>query len=39
VDQRFALRRAVEGWPGTHGQTDLLSAQEKDDLLAYLMSL
>jgi DNA-binding beta-propeller fold protein YncE len=39
VDQRFALRRAVEGWPGKHGNADTLNAQEKDDLLAYLMSL
>lgn len=39
VDQRFALRRAVEGWPGRHGHADALSDQEKNDLLAYLMSL
>lgn len=39
VDQRFALRRAVEGWPKTHGRADQLTEQEKDDLLAYVMSL
>ena len=39
VDQRFALRRAVEGWPSKHGHADLLTDQEKDDLLAYVMSL
>ncbi len=39
VDQRFALRRAIEGWPGKHGHADQLTAQEKNDLLAYVMSL
>lgn len=39
VDQRFALRRAVEGWAGKHGHADQLSEQEKNDLLAYVMSL
>ena len=39
VDQRFALRRAVEGWAGKHGHADALSEQEKNDLLAYVMSL
>ncbi len=39
VDQRFALRRAVEGWAGKHGHADQLTEQEKDDLLAYVMSL
>jgi len=39
VDQRFALRRAIEGWPGKHGHADQLTEQEKNDLLAYVMSL
>ncbi len=39
VATRFALKRAVEGWPGKHGHTDKLSEQEKNDLLAYVMSL
>ena len=39
VDQRFALRRAIEGWAGKHGHADQLSEQEKNDLLAYVMSL
>lgn len=39
VDARFCLRVAVEKWAGTHGHADLLSAEEKDDLLAYVMSL
>lgn len=39
VDDRFPLRRAIEGWPGKHGHADQLSAQEKNDLLAYVLSL
>jgi hypothetical protein len=39
VDTRFPLRAAVEKWPGQHGHAELLSDQEKDDLLAWVMSL
>jgi len=39
VNTRFPLRVAVEQWAGKHGRADLLSAEEKDDLLAYVMSL
>ena len=39
VDQRFALRAAVERWAPGHGRADLLTDAEKDDLLAYVMSL
>ncbi len=41
VDARFCLRVAVEKWAGAsgHGRADQLSAQERDDLLAYVMSL
>ncbi len=39
VAERFALRRAVEGWPKTHGRVDLLTDPEKNDLLAYVLSL
>ena len=39
VDARFPLRVAVEKWAPTHGRADLLTDSEKDDLLAYVMSL
>lgn len=39
VNERFALRVAVERWAPTHGRADLLTAEERDDLLAFVMSL
>ncbi len=39
VDERFALRVAVERWAPTHGRADLLSESERDDLLAFVLSL
>ena len=39
VATRFPLRPAVEDYAPRHGRADLLSAQEKDDLVAYVMSL
>jgi cytochrome c peroxidase len=39
VNSRFPLRVAVEQWAPKHGRADLLSAQERNDLLAYVMSL
>lgn len=39
VDTTFPLRVAVEKWAPTHGRADLLSPEERDDLLAYVMSL
>ncbi|MGV3619598.1 MAG: PQQ-binding-like beta-propeller repeat protein [Archangium sp.] len=39
VDERFALRVAIEKWAPAHGRADLLTPQERDDLLAYVLSL
>jgi cytochrome c peroxidase len=39
VEAPFALRVAVERHAPTHGRADLLSSDEKNDLLAYLMTL
>ncbi len=39
VDARFCLRVAVEKWAGKHGRADTLTDQERNDLLAYVMSL
>ncbi len=40
VGTRFPLRVAVEKYGGPlHGRADLLTEQERDDLLAYVMSL
>lgn len=39
VNSRFPLRVAVEQWAPKHGRADLLSAEERDDLLAFVMSL
>lgn len=39
VDDRFALRVAVEKWAPAHGRADLLTPRERDDLLAYVLSL
>ncbi len=39
VDTRFPLRVAIEKWAPTHGRADLLTGSERDDLLAYVMSL
>ncbi len=39
VKDRFCLRTAVEAWAPKHGRADLLSADEKNDLLAFVMSL
>jgi hypothetical protein len=39
VDQRDALSAAVLGWAPQHGRADLLSEQEKSDLIAFVMSL
>ncbi len=39
VNSRFPLRAAVEQWAPKHGRADLLSVEERDDLLAYVMSL
>ncbi len=39
VNSRFPLRVAVERWAPKHGRADLLSETERDDLLAFVMSL
>jgi hypothetical protein len=39
VTDRFCLRVAVERWAPTHGRADLLTEEERDDLLAYVLSL
>jgi DNA-binding beta-propeller fold protein YncE len=39
VVDRFCLKVAVERWAPTHGRADLLSAGERNDLLAYVLSL
>lgn len=39
VDTQFPLRVAVQKWAPTHGRADLLTVEELDDLLAYVMSL
>lgn len=39
VDTRFPLRVAVEKWAPKHGRADLLTDEERDDLLAWVMSL
>lgn len=39
VNARFPLRVAVERWAPQHGRADLLTTQERNDLLAYVMSL
>ncbi|MBL9037286.1 MAG: MtsA protein [Archangium sp.] len=39
VATRFPLRVAVEQWAPAHGRADTLSPQERNDLLAYVMSL
>lgn len=39
VTNRFALRDAVEQYAPKHGRADLLSPQERDDLLAWVLSL
>ena len=39
VATRFPLRVAVERWAPTHGRADLLTPQERDDLLAFIVSL
>lgn len=39
VESRFPARLAVERWAPKHGRADLLSPDELDDLLAYVMSL
>ena len=39
VETRFPLRVAVEGFAPKHGRADLLTDAERDDLLAYVMSL
>jgi DNA-binding beta-propeller fold protein YncE len=39
VSSRFPLRDAVERWVPTHGRADLLSAEERNDLLAFVLSL
>ena len=39
VETRFPLRVAVENWAPRHGRADLLTETERDDLLAYVMSL
>ncbi len=39
VATRFPLRPAVERWAPTHGRADLLSERERDDLLAFVLSL
>jgi hypothetical protein len=39
VETRFPLRAAVERWAPKHGRADLLSADERNDLLAWIMSL
>jgi hypothetical protein len=39
VNDRFPLRAAVEGYAPKHGRADLLSAEERNDLLAWVLSL
>lgn len=39
VETRFPLRTAIETWSPKHGRADLLTEPERDDLLAYVMSL
>ncbi len=39
VDNRFPLRAAVEQYAPKHGRADLLSLQERNDLLAWVLSL
>ena len=39
VMTRFPLRVAVENWAPRHGRADLLTEAERNDLLAYVMSL
>jgi hypothetical protein len=39
VDTQFPLRVAVEKWAPKHGRADLLTAEERDDLLAWVLSL
>ncbi len=39
VNNRFPMRVAVEKWAPKHGRADLLTEQERNDLLAYVMSL
>jgi DNA-binding beta-propeller fold protein YncE len=39
VETTFPLRAAVEQWAPRHGRADLLSEAERDDLLAYVLSL
>jgi DNA-binding beta-propeller fold protein YncE len=39
VATRFPLRVAVERWAPTHGRADRLTETERNDLLAYLLSL
>lgn len=39
VATRFPLRVAVERWAPTHGRAEQLSEAERNDLLAYVMSL
>ncbi len=39
VETRFPLRAAVERWAPGHGRADLLTPEERDDLLAFVMSL
>lgn len=39
VNDRFPLRAAVEHWAPSHGRADQLSEQERNDLLAWVLSL
>lgn len=39
VETRFPLRVAIEQWAPRHGRADLLTDAQRDDLLAYVMSL
>lgn len=39
VETRFPLRVAIEQWAPKHGRADLLTEAQRDDLLAYVMSL
>lgn len=39
VDTRFPLRVAVERWAPKHGRADQLTPQERNDLLAWVLSL
>lgn len=39
VATRFPLRVAVERWAPTHGRADALTEAERNDLLAYVLSL